>query len=542
MKLKDLMFVIVLFLTLFSGCKKKVEEGAEAATRPADTVQYVNVKPTGTTDSVKMATGMVPVSMAPVGTSQGGVNETRYLLYETLVHFPNSKGGADNFLAKEIKSLGNGVYDVTIYDYITDSRGNNLTADDVVYCFDTATTAGFQAVLLASLKEYEKTGDYTVRFYFENEKKGNATNVFADVYMYTRAGMEQSRDKMVLDPIGTGAYVIKNYITGASVTFARREDYWQKDASKLCDKQWANAKEITHVIISDYSTACIALQAGDVDTAMTLNGLDYDQFYNDDLTPAKGYNTIATINPVMISMYFNCGENSPLKDINLRKAIMHGIDRKAITQNVRGRWAGAATDIVNPAWPDIDPKYLKNDDHFYPYDVAKAKEYLARSSYKGETLKMLINPTAHQNDASILIQAYCDAIGVKLELLNYDTTTRGTMILDESGTLFDIDFVYLQSALGFYAAYNQLDGNAYKSGIPHIYKKDDTLQSLYDTAGSVNSTMEDNTRLIDYVNEQCYVYPVYYLINARVGSDKFTNIAYWGGSSLFLLGACSYAY
>ena len=80
-------------------------------------------------------------------------------------------------------------------------------------------------------------------------------------------------------------------------------------------------------------------------------------------------------------MYFNCDEGKPTSDINLRKAIALAVDNEALTSVVYFGHNTPATTCESKSCYDYDESWEGNE--CYQYDLEKAKEYLAQSSYDG---------------------------------------------------------------------------------------------------------------------------------------------------------------
>lgn len=60
------------------------------------------------------------------------------------------------FIGKKLTNPSEGVYEVEIFDYVTDSNGNHITADDVLYSFEKARESGFFNNIMSTLTAVEK--------------------------------------------------------------------------------------------------------------------------------------------------------------------------------------------------------------------------------------------------------------------------------------------------------------------------------------------------------------------------------------------------
>ena len=130
---------------------------------------------------VKIAYTSDPGSL---GTFDEGSSSGRWTVlaytYENLIYM----GGdgeyygilAKNWAKNEAESTPtNVVWDIELYDYIKDTAGNNITADDVVFSFNECLENGKgnqHTALTGSLVSIEKTGDYTVKLVCNSEAAG----------------------------------------------------------------------------------------------------------------------------------------------------------------------------------------------------------------------------------------------------------------------------------------------------------------------------------------------------------------------------------
>ena len=138
------------------------------------------------------------------------------------------------------------------------------------------------------------------------------------------------------------------------------------------------------------------------------------------------------------------------------------------------------------------------------------------------------------------IQAYCATIGIKMELLEYDSSVYNEEKRDESGTHWDIDFnneranYYAWGGLGYFSnSYN-------KNGTNHCYIDDPELQKLYDTLSLSSSTDDDYVAFCQYVEDNCYGYALTTYYQPAFTNGRFTNIVRFPQGN-FILGACTIA-
>jgi ABC-type transport system substrate-binding protein len=435
---------------------------------------------------------------------------------------------------KNCTDKGNGVYEIEIYDYVHDTAGNPVTAEDVVFSFQKADENGSYATVLETVKEIKATGDYTLELTLENERAGNLIGILSSIKIVTKAAWEASSDGMIHDVVGTSPYKVTDYLEGSYVTMEKVDDYWQTDVSLLSDQQQANVDTIKWVIIADQSQSAAAIESGEIDHAMVINSADYGLFMDDDGNAKDGYVVDVTDNNLTYGLTFNCSPNSLCSDINLRKAIATSIDNAAMAENAFKGFGRAVGNYVNPAYMDYDES-LEHPDSYYAYDLAKAKDYLAQSSYKGETVKVLISSNRNAKALMVLLESYLTDLGLNVELSQYEAATFNSYYYGESDTEWDLALIVDQGATGadyLWSVLYAANSNLYDFG-NLLHCEDAKLQELYDAMASkeTNSTQTVQA-FLDYVEENCYMYGLIegYKVNIggkRVESlsiDRLTNI------------------
>lgn len=534
-KMISLILTLAMLTTLLAGC-------SSLTTSPENTGTNTPSSSNSETAEKKVLTvgaQQDPGNLTPWGKTVACRFYINSALYEPLFWI-NMDKELTPILAKSYENLGNGTYEVTLFDYIYDSNGNQLKASDVVFSLDQYIAEGSNARNVSALESYEATGEYTVQFHFKNDRVGNFEFLATNVYCCTEASFNASPDGMLTTPIGTGRYALKDFVTGSSYTFEKKDTYWQTDEQYICEKNSANVDEIVLKQITDNSTIAIALENGEIDFSENVVIDDRVNFMNSDGTTLDGYIAKEVMTYSLIHLTYNCSENSPLQDINLRKAISYAIDSAAIAENAQSTFGKAATNLVNPNWLDADEDLNEFPGGYYEYNVDTAKEYLAKSNYNGETLRLLVMPNENCNNAALLIQSYCKDIGVKVDLLTYEDALYKELRSEETGLEYDMDLGGIYSSNAYtWKNSAELDINAYKSGVNHCFIYDEKLQNLYDTAASSSTnSKEAANELIQYAADQCYQYALFYYNVVYLGrSDAIEDIIVGPNDAFSLLGA-----
>jgi peptide/nickel transport system substrate-binding protein len=175
-------------------------------------------------------------------------------------------------------------------------------------------------------------------------------------------------------PTGTGPFKFESWDRGnGEVTIVRNEDYWGDPA--LLD-------EIIFRTISDQNTRRQELQAGSIDGYDFVAPADYQTLEDEGLQ-------VLVRDPFnILYLGFNGGNvpgtsaNPALKDVRVRQAIAHAIDRETIVNSLLPEGAEAATQFMPPTvdgWAD--------DVTTYEYDPDRARQLLQEAGAEGTTLR-----------------------------------------------------------------------------------------------------------------------------------------------------------
>jgi len=528
-KLTALVLALLMVVSLLAGCSGKTDstDTPNGTTTPGE-----SANPEESTGPVISGPQELVVgcqndigSMYPFGSATSGVKVKRVMCYETL-WWLDYDGELQPILGKEFKSLGNGKYSIEIFDNIYDSAGNHMTAEDIKFTLDKYIEDGQNLATYATLTDYHTTGEYTLELTFSPETVGQFVILITNMHCITQKAWEDSGDDMASYPVGTGGYILDKAasVTGSTYVFTKRDDYWQKDEKYINDYNRMTLDKLTCKIITDASTLAMALETGEIDFAYDIAAADQGLFVNDDGTPKDGYIMLEGANNAFAHLQFNCGENSPLKDIKLRQAICYAIDAAALAYTAYGAFGQVCDTATNPGLKDA--KDVVGNSNYYPFDKAKAEELVKASSYNGETLKVLVQPVATISCAAPLIQQYCADVGIKIELLTPDMALYRSTRKDETGKEYDIELLGAASAgdLYVYQTLKELDGKNFSNDTPQIFKKDAKLQELYDAISDVDTNSTATVRsFLDYLDEQCYIYGMYYCPKLFFGKDFITT-------------------
>lgn len=251
---------------------------------------------------------------------------------------------------------------VTIRDDVKFTDGEPLLAEDVAFtyntCRDNSSVNDF-----TMLKEAAVLNDTTVEFHM--------TRPFA-IWPYTMAvvGIVPEHaygETYGQNPVGSGPYVMKQWDQGQQVIFEANPDYYGEEPKM---------KKVT-VLFMEEDAALTAAMAGQVDVAHTAAS------YSDQ--EIEGYSLMAVQTVDNRGFNLPCGEvrekdgitygNEFTADVNVRRAINIGIDRKEMIDHVLNGYGTEAFSVC-----DKMPWY--NSECEVEYNPEEAKRILEEAGWK----------------------------------------------------------------------------------------------------------------------------------------------------------------
>lgn len=456
--------------------KGSVEEQLASMTKKAGKGEYFG-------DLITIGCGYGSNSLTPL--SDGGVFGIKVSLFETLLS-TDETGKLHFILLKSCEKKDDLTYECELWDFIHDTAGNNVTANDVKFSFDTyKNNGGTRATMLDNI---EVTGDYT--FIWHSTAPfglGEQGSNMGSAKIFTQAAWEADNgNNMASAPVGTGPYKLKEFSEGAYVVYEANEDYWFYDIE---DEEWLaendylwtyqNYKEIRADAIKDSSARAIALENGQVDACAKMDAIDIANYT---ANPDMGITTINLLQTPPIAFYFNCSDNSICADENLRKAICYGIDNAGVIDGL-GVPAFVAYGMQPNCYDSPENWRTGEGRDYYNYDPEKAKEYLAKSGYNGETITIMLMNNQIMINAMIMAQAQLRDIGINLELMSveqsvsnekkYDFTAGWDMFMEAFG-----GGKYLPQTLKTFWSGNSYD---YLYGTTVMGVVDEEMDALFET-------------------------------------------------------------
>lgn len=299
--------------------------------------------------------------------------------------------------------------------------GREVTADDFVYSVNRLLdTPGFYYYSSfggeANRATFTAPDKYTVKMELPSDDRAYLIEHMGDkVCVVPHEVIETYGDiKNWENSVGSGPFMLVDYLPGSSIRFARNPNYFMNDPLHP-ENQLPYVDSVNMVVITDASTRLAALRTGKVDQFYPVKWEDFESLVAQ--SPELQYaRSLATSSNVLT---MRC-DKEPFDDIRVRQALAMAVDQQAIKDYYYGGNAEILTYVVAPL-PDFADMYTPLEE--LPESVQKAfghypeeaKQLLADAGYPNgfKTSVLCYND---QEDLLSIVVANLAEIGVEMEL------------------------------------------------------------------------------------------------------------------------------
>jgi peptide/nickel transport system substrate-binding protein len=332
-------------------------------------------------------------------------------VWDTLIYRDPKTNEYKGQLATSWKWIGDKTLDLDLRTGVKFHDGSDFTADDVVYTLNFVSKPENKSTTQANvnwIESAEKLDSYKVRIHLRRifpaalEYLAGPVVIHPHEY-YAKAGPKGMNEK----PIGSGPFRVVEHRIGKSILLERNPNYF-KDSPKPQPK----LERLEIRFIPDRQTQTAEMMAGGLDFIMNVP-LDQAQF----LKASPELKVVSGETMRIAFLQFATVDNSPipaLRDIRVRKAISHAIDRAAIVKNIVGE---SARVLYTQCFP---PQFGCTDEGAprYDYNPAKAKALLAEAGVPNLTIEFA---AYRDRDLAEAIIGMLKAVGInaKLQFMQY---------------------------------------------------------------------------------------------------------------------------
>ncbi|MFC1977403.1 ABC transporter substrate-binding protein [Chloroflexota bacterium] len=403
--------------------------------------------------------------------------------------------------------------------------GRQMTADDVVFSLRRIWTIGYHSKNYTYLSDMEnpensiyvspddpwavviKAKPGGVGLLFRHAAHGRAKIVAPEV-VEKYGGITEWEQT-----VGTGAFMIEDYVDGSSISYVRNPNYWRHDPF-FPENQLPYLDGFKILIIPDKSTQEAGLRTGKLDYLtefLSKEGVDSLLKTNPELQTIKFLGTDAMGGGIYMR---NDRPDQPWHDVRVRRALHMGINNQEILD---GYWGGDGEVLCYPVAPkpisinvyiplEEMPESVQEQ---YGYHPDKAKELLAEAGYPdGFTASIIAEP--RYVDLLSIIKNYWAKIGVDLNIEIRDQVVYASIRKNKSHEemIMDKGSAYYASV---WASYQRTGGGQNFSIIDDPWCEimvDRVTEAYFDPAKKVEIQTQPMGEGVPswpvYVNEQCW--------------------------------------
>lgn len=354
-------------------------------------------------DAIVLAMTLEPSpGLDPTGGAASSIGEvTLYNIYETLTKI-HPDGSVTPLLAESWEVSP----DLTTYTFklrkgVKFHNGEPFNAETVKFAFDRAgsekstnkdkrtfanltTRAVDEHTVVILTKEVDPDFPFLM---------GQATAVIVE---------PKSADSNMTKPVGTGPFMLENWVKGSSITLKKWPGYRNAGAVKL--------NRATFRFIQDPAAQVAAMMAGDVDAFPRITPRSVQQFKGNNrfqvVVSGSRAKTILALN----------NKKKPFDDVRVRRAVAMAIDRKAVIQG-----AGDGYGVpIGSHYPPSAPGYVDTTG-VNPYNPERARALLKEAGVTGPLeVTITLPPPPYARQGGEVIASQLSKVGINARLQNVE--------------------------------------------------------------------------------------------------------------------------
>ncbi len=311
-------------------------------------------------------------------------------------------------------------------------------------------------------------------------------------------------------PVGSGPYRIVENVIGKTIKLERNSDHWAGS-----QKPKAAIEKLEIRMIPDRQTQVAEMLSGGIDLIMNVAVEQADQLK---AAPHLSVKSGATMRIVFLQMNtLPEGPSAPLRDVRVRQAINHAIDRDTMAKQLVGDGVIPISTICFPSQFGCTDEGATR----YAYDPAKAKALLADAGFK-DGLEIDLFAYRERNQTEAMVN-YLRAVGIKanLKFMQYaamrdQNRANKAPITHQTWGSFSINDISASVSVYF-------------KGIDDDVTKDPEVMALLQKGDTTVDTTERKAtykKALQLIAERAYTVPLYALTTYYVAAKELEFKAY----------------
>lgn len=368
-----------------------------------------------------------PKTLSPLFSTSANEQQVERLIFGALVQMNDKLIPTPDLAAKIDATPDAKTYMFHLHPNITFSDGQPLTAKDVVFTLERALdkrtgsiwagrlsniagAAAYGQQQASSISGIETPDDATIQISMVNPDAAFLVTLcnFSGLGILPAHVLQQ----VPPDQLQKNAFSLNPTVSAGGFKFAKyaADQYLQLDRN---DHYFAGSVPLDsiymRILTEDIAEA--QLQTGEIDlTDVPVQEIDR-------VKKMAGVTVTSVPSPGVEFLALNL-ERPYFKDVHVRQAMMHAIDRAGIVKQVlAGEAEVVNSTIFGPEWMGV-PAGLES----YPYNPNKAKQLLAAANWnKDQKIQLMHLPGVKERDAAVnVMQGQLTEVGMKAEIYQVD--------------------------------------------------------------------------------------------------------------------------
>jgi peptide/nickel transport system substrate-binding protein len=369
-------------------------------------------------DTVTIAVTQDSGTLDPTLISGNDILYAVQLVFDQL-WYTDENGDEVMMLATEKERLDELTFRVHLREGVTFTNGNAFEADDVLFSLDHANNRFGQPAIVPQLDvENSKIIDpYTIDLVF-TEYRITLMQSIGGLSMFDKQTSETDPETMSTRLVGTGPYIISEYVVNSHLNLTQKDEYWGTMPS---------IKNYSFVQLKEESQRVNAIETGEADVAdIPYQDIEY-------VKSLSGVKVDQAPSFMGSGLYFNIAASSIFhENPDARRAVAYAVDRNAINTLAYSGTGTIPNAPVDGTATDGDERMSDMGIYAGDYDPELAQQLAESSGLTGKTVRLINNGSSAAALTSELIQADCKKVGITVDVISLDMGTWITNMYDET--------------------------------------------------------------------------------------------------------------
>ncbi len=469
--------IITIMIFSFSSCGNKdvtteTEENtateAQAETEPQPTETETKLTSSGGEFDGAVILINRTYTLNPLLSNDETLCKALNLVYQNIVSYNEDNTLQLNLIENYVFNPANKSFDINIKQGMKWDDGQPIDADDFVYSYNTLLSAPANAYyknVISNVASFTKTGEYSVRAVVKQAQTGNPYFLAFPAIPEHKKNDPTMIDDVHLTPVvGNGIY--------SNISNTVNSEIILKD--NMSDNLDPSIDNVKLKIVNDNESIYYGFEQN-ISNVLASTVAQWSKYH-----VSKDVNIDSYSNMQMAVLGFNFGKEIN-NDINFRNCVYYSIPFEQINNSIYLGYCDTSRSLYPSNHFAYNDKIPKEE-----FDSIKADQYLKKTAYGGQTLKLIT--IANDNE----LQKVCEIIQDNLSIIKVNVQIVPLSLEDYKKALVSRD-------------YDMYVGNFKMSVLPDFSR----------LVGLNNYSGYNNEALVTYQNG----------LNASVSYEEYKNIA-----------------